>query len=613
MKLLRNLALLIIDFVLINISFLISFFIVEDIIEVQGYSKFFKLILIISFNYILIFSVFRLYKSLWSLAGADEFIFAVASGILGSLVSFVYNHLSKEFIPFNVLLLASILIVFSIVSIRIVLRIYRRLISKMVCKNNNDNIKVLIIGAGRAGALIAKELQNTHYQLVGFIDDNVNKLNKILYGAWVLGTRENIIEVVRRKNVNQIIISVPSASKKDIDEIISICRRTGCKLKIIPSINEIIDADISLKSVKDIGVEDLLGREVVSLNNESISEYLNNKVVLVTGGGGSIGSELCRQIAKFKPKNLIILDIYENNAYDIQTELKSNYPELELTVLIASIREETSIEEIFQQYKPSVVFHAAAHKHVPLMEHSPKAAVKNNILGTWNVAKAADNFGVKKFVLISTDKAVNPTNVMGATKRFCEMIVQALNKESGTEFTAVRFGNVLGSNGSVIPLFKKQILNGGPLTVTSKEITRFFMTIPEAAQLVIQAGAFSKGGEIFILDMGKPVKIYDLACDLIRLSGYEPNKDIEIKITGLRRGEKLYEELLMSEEGLQKTLHDKIFVTKPLFEDLLIIKENLRIFKALVDIYPSNALIEHLKIAVPTYIQQEDSSENLSK
>ncbi|MHC1682790.1 MAG: polysaccharide biosynthesis protein [Clostridiaceae bacterium] len=600
MRVLKNLALIVIDFTLINLSFLISFFIIAGVLQIQGYNKFFIDILIISIIYLIIFSIFRLYKSIWTLAGFDEFIFAVSSGFCGSLISFSYNYFSKDSIPLNMLFLASILIIFSTVSIRVLFRIYRRLINKIIMRKNHQ-IKVLIIGAGCAGALVAREIKNYNYHLIGFIDDNINKLNRILYGVRVLGTREDILEIVKNYKVNQIIIALPSANKKEINEIITICKNTNCKLKKLTSIYEIINGNIALSDIKDVEVEDLLGRDVVNLNIDSISEFLNNKVILVTGGGGSIGSELCKQIAKFKPQNLIIIDIYENNAYDIQNELTSIYPELKLTVLIASIRDNQRIEEIFGKYKPSVVFHAAAHKHVPLMEVSPKAAIKNNILGTWNVAKAADKFNVEKFVLISTDKAVNPTNIMGATKRFCEMIVQAMNKESSTEFTAVRFGNVLGSNGSVIPLFKKQILNGGPVTVTSKEVTRFFMTIPEAAQLVIQAGAFANGGEIFILDMGSPVRIYDLAYDLIKLSGYEPNKDIEIKITGLRQGEKLQEELLMNEEGLQKTLNEKIFITKPLSEDIEVINKNIRIFEDLIKLDSDKQLIEQLKFAVPTF------------
>lgn len=601
MKVLRILTFLIMDFALINLSFCSSFFLVEGIFDLQEYSSFFKYIIIITSIYLVIFYIFKLYKSMWTLAGSDEFIFAVASGFCGSLVSFCYNCFLDEIIPINIFFMASLLIIFSTVGIRIVFRIYRRLINKIAIRNNNESIRVLIIGAGCAGALIAKEIKNINYQLVGFVDDNANKLNKILYGAQVLGTRDNIVEIAGEKNVDEIIIALPSADKKDINEIISICKKTECKLKILPFIYEFIHENISLKSIKDVEVEDLLRRDVVTLYTDEIYQYLNNKVVLVTGGGGSIGSELCRQIAKFNPKNLIILDIYENNVYDIENQIRSEYEKLELTVLISSVRDKREIEEIFKRYKPNVVFHAAAHKHVPLMEFSPKAAVKNNILGTRNVAEAADKFKVEKFVLISTDKAVNPTNVMGATKRFCEKIILALNEKSETEFSAVRFGNVLDSNGSVIPLFKKQILNGGPVTVTSKEVTRFFMTILEAAQLVIQAGAFAKGGEIFILDMGQPVRIYDLACDLIKLSGYEPNKDIQIKIIGLRPGEKLYEELLMNEEGIKRTVHEKIFVIKPPVEDIILINDNIEVFERLAYVDYEMKLIEYLKVAVPTY------------
>lgn len=397
----------------------------------------------------------------------------------------------------------------------------------------------MIIGAGDAAALVIREFRN-HVQLrsepVAIIDDNKNKHGKIINGVKVVGGREDILEAAEKYNVDEIVIAIPSASRKDISDIIEICKQTRCKLKILPGYYELIDGKVSIKKIRDVDISDVLGREEIKTDLGQISSYIANKSVMVTGGGGSIGSELCRQIAAYGPKELIIFDIYENSAYDIQNELKRTYSNLNLKVLIGSIRDKDRLEEILKEEKPDVIFHAAAHKHVPLMEDSPKEAIKNNIFGTLNLAQLSDKYGVEKFVMISTDKAVNPTNIMGATKRVCEMIIQSLNANSSTEYVAVRFGNVLGSNGSVIPLFKKQIEEGGPVTVTHEDIIRYFMTIPEAVQLVIQAGAMANGGEIFILDMGEPVKIMDLAKDLIRLSGFEPDVDIPIKVTGLRPG-----------------------------------------------------------------------------
>ncbi|MDF2523987.1 MAG: putative nucleoside-diphosphate sugar epimerase, partial [Clostridiales bacterium] len=387
---------------------------------------------------------------------------------------------------------------------------------------------------------------------------------------------------------------------KVINDIYNECSKTDCKVKILPSVSQLIDESVTIQKIRDVSIEDLLGRDAINLDIGEISSYIENQVVLVTGGGGSIGSELCRQIASFNPKHLVILDNYENNAYEIQNELLYKYPDLKLDTVIASVREKMRLENIFREYRPDVIFHAAAHKHVPLMEENPTEAVKNNVFGTLNVAECADKFKAKKFVLISTDKAVNPTNIMGATKRIAEMIIQAINRHSKTEFVAVRFGNVLGSNGSVIPLFKKQIEQGGPVTVTHPEITRFFMTIPEAVQLVIQAGAMAKGGEIFVLDMGQPVKIYDLARKLIKLSGFEPDEDIKIEFTGLRPGEKLYEELLLEEEGLQKTKNDKIYVAQPVFTDLAMLKREIDCLKDMIQ-SNSDGVKDYIQMLVPTY------------
>jgi len=429
----------------------------------------------------------------------------------------------------------------------------------------------MIVGAGQAGSMVIKELKD-HQDLnlipAVVVDDDAKKHNSYIHGVPVKGGRDKLIELVKEYAVDEIIIAVPSAPRSDISDILRICKETKCKLKKLPGVYEIINEDVSIKSIRDVNIEDLLGRDEVNLNIKEISSYIKNETVLVTGGGGSIGSELCRQIARFHPKKLIILDIYENNAYDLQQELMRSFKnKLNMEVIIASVRDKKRLEQIFDSYRPGVVFHAAAHKHVPLMEVNPTEAVKNNIIGTLNTVQCADRYKVKRFVMISTDKAVNPTNVMGATKRAAEMIVQSMNKNSQTEFVAVRFGNVLGSNGSVIPLFKKQIEAGGPVTVTHPEITRYFMTIPEAAKLVIQAGAMAKGGEIFILDMGQSVKILDLAKDLIKLSGFEPDVDIKIEFTGLRPGEKLYEELLLTEEGVESTRHESIFIGRPLEVD----------------------------------------------
>ncbi|MBR2443877.1 MAG: polysaccharide biosynthesis protein [Clostridia bacterium] len=463
--------------------------------------------------------------------------------------------------------------------------------------------KTLIIGAGSAGTMILREIQTTNklnIEAVGFIDDDPNKLNTYLLGVKVLGNTGNIEKIAESTGAALIIIAIPTANGQTIKRITENCINTKCEVKTLPGIYQLIDGQVSVSRLRNVDVNDLLGREPVQDSIAEVMDYIEDQVVLVTGGGGSIGSELCRQIAKHNPKQLIILDIYENNAYDIEQELKRTLPNLNLLTLIASVRDSVKMDNVFKTYRPDIVFHAAAHKHVPLMETSPNEAVKNNILGTYKVVKCADKYNVKKFVQISTDKAVNPTNIMGATKRVCEMIIQAYAKRSKTCFVAVRFGNVLGSNGSVIPLFKKQILEGGPVTVTHPDIIRYFMTIPEAVSLVLQAGAHANGGEIFVLDMGEQVKIYDLAVNLIKLSGLEPHKDIEIKITGLRPGEKLYEERLMAEEGLTKTANDKISIGKPIDFD-----EN-KLFATLDKLYDeayseSEQMKELVKELVPTY------------
>ena len=565
-------TLLIVDFLLILVAYFLAFIfrlyldnnsLNEILIYFKGHiSKviFFEII------YILSFYINKQYKSVWTLAGMDEVINGVIAVIMGITLTLGISLLSNDRIPLMVNILAGIMILVLCNGVRIGWRVLRRAIKYTEIEKNKDFKNVLIVGAGSGGALVANEYKkhpNLGKKVVAFIDDDKQKLGTYVNGVKVLGNRNNIIEVAKAKKVDEIIIAISSIKEGVLKEIIECCKDAHIAVKIMPGVSEMIDGKFSINKIRDVDVEDLLGRESIKLDYDGIADYLEGKIVLVTGGGGSIGSELCRQISKFNPKQLIIFDIYENNAYEIQNEIKRTYPELDLVTLIGSVRDRNRLRQVYTKYSPNVVFHAAAHKHVPLMEVSPEEAIKNNVVGTFNTAEFANSYGVEKFVLISTDKAVNPTNIMGATKRMCEMIVQAFNKVSDTEYVAVRFGNVLGSNGSVIPLFKKQIAAGGPVTLTHKDITRYFMTIPEASQLVLQAGAYAEGGEIFVLDMGKPVRIYDLAENLIKLSGFEPNKDINIEVTGLRPGEKLYEELLMNEEGLTETKHKKIFIGKP--------------------------------------------------
>ena len=560
--------------------------------------------------YLIMLSIFKMYKSIWTIVGIDEVAFGliaclIATGIIlitSTIISSIY------YIDYITVLLAGLFIMIFTIGIRVSFRIYRRMISHGRVLLNSSNIsnleKILIIGAGSCGQLIIEEVRKQNpikQKVIGVIDDNPSKIGTYLRGIKILGNRNKIIAISEEKNIDLILIAMPSVDGKTKKEIIEICQNTRAKIKIIPGMYELIDGKVSLSRMRDIDLRDLLGREEVILDKQGIKDYIENKVVMVTGGGGSIGSELCRQIAKFSPKLLLILDIYENNAYELENELISNFKNLKEKVLIASVRDEKRLENIFYEYKPQVIFHAAAHKHVPLMERNPEEAIKNNVIGTLNVAECAHKYGAERFVLISTDKAVNPTNVMGASKRMCEMIIQAIDKNSNTEFVAVRFGNVLGSNGSVIPLFKKQIEKGGPLTLTHKKITRYFMLIPEAAQLVLQAGAYAKGGEIFVLDMGNPVLIYDLAKDLIKLSGFEPEVDIKIEITCLRPGEKLYEELLMDEEGLRKTSHEKIFIAKPGEYDFEMLKLGVNALKKIADLGDGETLKTALQFIVKTY------------
>ncbi len=572
----------------------------------QGYlHTLFDMAIINTLVTLVVFALFKLYHSLWRFAGINEFLNVMfATGIAGVLhfltVFGTYHRLPRSYFLFYTILLFLFTLAIRF-SYRVIRLMYRSRTHGAGMRNT------LIIGAGEACNLIISELVNSDRldaNICGIIDDDKTKKGTYIHGVKVLGGREMIVEVSKENDINEIIVAMPSAAKREIGEILEICQETGAALKILPGMYQFVNGEAAVEKLRPVQIEDLLGREPVKIDIDTVTDYVRHKVVLVTGGGGSIGSELCRQIAAKHPKTLIIFDIYENNAYEIQQELVREYPSLHLEVLIGSVRNTSRVESIFEKYRPEIVYHAAAHKHVPLMEDSPNEAIKNNVFGTYKTALAADKYGTKRFVLISTDKAVNPTNVMGASKRICEMIIQDLNTGSKTDFVAVRFGNVLGSNGSVIPLFKKQIEAGGPVTVTDKRVIRYFMTIPEAVSLVLEAGAIAKGGEIFVLDMGKPVKIDDLAKNLIRLSGFEPGTDIEIVYTGLRPGEKLYEEMLMDEEGLTDTANDMIHIGKPLEFDSEMLRKKLdELYRAAYD--ETDDMKRLVSELVTTYKMQE--------
>ncbi len=557
---------------------------------------------------LVIFLVLNLYNRVWSYASMHEAGLIVGASLLSTAfqamgMGFLYLPVPRSFHIFYFFFLTM-----TTLATRFSYRILH-VLKRGLVKTGKRPINTMVIGAGEAGNIIITELKTSRHlnrNVVCVIDDNPSKKGKYIRGVRIMGDRTKIKELAKRYNVDEIILAIPSANAKDTREILRICNETECKLKVLPGMYQLITEEVSVSKLREVSIEDLLGRDAIKIDIDSISGYVRNKVVLVTGGGGSIGSELCRQIAAHNPKILIIFDIYENNAYDIQQELKKKYPALKLEVLIGSVRNTKRIESVMDLYRPDVVYHAAAHKHVPLMEDSPNEAIKNNVFGTYKTARAADKYGVKKFVLISTDKAVNPTNIMGASKRLCEMIIQTFSRYSRTEFVAVRFGNVLGSNGSVIPLFKKQMAAGGPVTVTHPDIIRYFMTIPEAVSLVLQAGALAKGGEIFVLDMGEPVKIADLAKNLIRLSGYTLGVDMDIVYTGLRPGEKLYEEILTKEEGLKKTANNLIYVGKPLeFNEVHFLSELKLLEEAAAD--EQRDVKEIVSRIVPTYhIRPED-------
>lgn len=553
---------------------------------------------------LVIYVVWKLYKSVWRYASATELLNIILATSCSAVAQYVLCTVTQQYMPRSYYPLYWFLLTGCTCGIRFSYRVLRLVNSKRVGKNQADAINVLLIGAGAAGNAILKEIESSQYVNLNvkcIIDDGVGCHGKYLRGVPIVGGRDKIIDAVGQYSIDEIIFAIPSANAKVKKEFIEICKETGCKLRTLPGMYQLINGDVSIAKLKDVEIEDLLGREPIQTNLDEVVGYVSSQVVMVTGGGGSIGSELCRQIASHNPKQLIIVDIYENNAYEIQQELKRKYPDLNLVVLIASVRNTKRIHQIFEQYKPRVVYHAAAHKHVPLMEDSPNEAIKNNVMGTFKTAQAAGENGTERFVLISTDKAVNPTNIMGASKRICEMVIQMMNQKYETNFVAVRFGNVLGSNGSVIPLFKKQIAAGGPVTVTDPNIIRYFMTIPEAVALVLQAGAYAKGGEIFVLDMGEPVKIADLAANLIKLSGYKVGEDIEIVYTGLRPGEKMYEELLMSEEGIRKTANKMIFVGKQIEFDMAVFEEQLHKLVEDAENEMTDKVRRNVKAIVDTY------------
>ena len=519
---------------------------------------------------IVVFYGMRLYHSIWMFAGIDEAKRIVQSYMI-LLVFYGVGILAMDLrMPRSYFLVGYVFSIMCTVGLRFGYRLLRSYLRSTRSSVEAATDRVMIIGAGQAGKTLILEMQNSRHiktKVCCVIDDNPNKKGRLLEGVPIVGNRYDIEEMVQEYGITRIVYAIPAASADDRKAILNICKQTGCKMQTVPGIYQLLNEEVSVSRLRDVEITDLLGRAQVKVNNSEILQTLSDKVILVTGGGGSIGSELCRQIAASSPKMLIIFDIYENNAYTIQQELKRLYPDMKLITLIGSVRNTRRIDTVIETYRPDIVFHAAAHKHVPLMEDSPNEAIKNNVEGTYKTALAAAKHGVKKFVLISTDKAVNPTNIMGASKRLCEMIIQMMDRHSDTDFVAVRFGNVLGSNGSVIPLFKKQIAEGGPVTVTDKRMIRYFMTIPEAVSLILQASYYAHGGEIFVLDMGEPVKIDDMARNLIRLSGYVPDEDIKIVYTGLRPGEKLYEELLMDEEGITETENELIFIGKPIKMD----------------------------------------------
>ena len=607
----RTLILMLIDAMLINLAAFGSFYLrFEGDIPLENYQIYYHTAVVGTILYIAVFYVFGLYNRLWQYASTGELlsiVYAVTVGTGGTAaVVYFYGFAQASTLPYRMPHSAAVLLWLSMVFLIGGSRFIWRILQENAFDRHvpGSQKQVLIVGAGDAGVLAARELKNRNYRdgrPIGFIDDNRAKQKLKLFGIPVLGTRKDIGRVVKGHNIDEVIIAMPSASGESVREIVQICENSGVDLKIMPGVYDIISGDINVNPIRQVQVEDLLGRDPVSVDLEEVAGYVTGETVFITGAGGSIGSEICRQIAKFNPGRLVLIGHGENSIFDIEQELRGERPGIDYIAEILDIKDREKVFLVFEKYRPGVVFHAAAHKHVPLMERNPEEALKNNILGTQNLAEAADQVKVKTFVSISTDKAVNPTSVMGATKRTVEMLIQSLDLRSQTKFVAVRFGNVLGSRGSVIPTFKRQIASGGPVTVTHPDMVRFFMTIPEATQLVIQAGAMAKGGEIFILDMGKPVKIVDLAKDLIRLSGFEPEVDIKIQFTGIRPGEKLFEELLTSEEGTSSTKHSRIFVAKPNAINTKLLEELTHIVRERGSYLTRDEVIELLQTVIPTF------------
>jgi FlaA1/EpsC-like NDP-sugar epimerase len=563
----------------------------------------------------IVFRISKRYTNIIRYENNQDYILYIVLSIIASLIVSLIEELGLHMVNPSIKLNLFIGLVIGIILIayRLIIRyvLLNDVVNKGINYTSENKKNLLIIGGGYSANDIIKTINSTlkgQYEIIGIIDDNKKRRGYSVAGVRIIGDRNDIIKVCEANNVDEIFFSIVNIDNKNKKEILEICGKTNCKVKVLPSLTELITEENLYNSLRDVSIEDLLGRDPIQLDNHNIKNLINGKVVLVTGAGGSIGSELCRQIMLHNPKQILLLDNYENSLYDIELELKTNHPNNDIRAIVANIREKERLDTIFEKYSPEIVFHAAAHKHVPLMENNPTEAIKNNVFGTYNLVNSSDKYNVKRFILISTDKAVNPTNIMGATKRLCEMIIQAKNKQSNTEYVAVRFGNVLGSNGSVVPLFKKQLAHGGPLTVTHKEITRFFMTIPEAVALVLQAITYAEGGEIFVLDMGEPVKIYDLAKSLIELSGYTLGKDMEIEITGMRPGEKLYEELLMNEENLQATKHEKIYITQSMNFTMEDIENKLDMFRDIIhDEHTSKEEIkETMKKCVPTYREPDE-------
>ena len=608
--LVRRIFLIITDILLINgavyLSLIMRFNVEISSIEEQYIRNYEKAVIPFTIITLVIFWSFRMYHSLWQYASIAELYKIVEACIVAELMHLALTAFMDWMLPRSCYFMSGVFLIMAMGASRFMYRMLRTVIQEY--RHTSEQVKIMIIGAGEATNILMREISNSRYldnsKVICIIDDDPQKIGKYIRGVKIIGNRDKIKECARYYGIDEIIYAIPSSDVDTKHKILNICKETPCNLKSLPGVYQLVDGEVSINDIRNVDVLDLLGREPVKVDIESIMGYVKNKCIMVTGGGGSIGSELCRQLASHQPKCLVIFDIYENNAYDIQQELKRDFPKVNVVTLIGSVRNMSRLDSVFKEYQPDIVYHAAAHKHVPLMEDSPNEAVKNNVVGTWYLAQMADKYHVKKFVMISTDKAVNPTNVMGATKRICEMIIQAYNERSKTDFVAVRFGNVLGSNGSVIPLFKKQIESGGPVTVTHPDIIRYFMTIPEAVSLVLQAGAYAKGGEIFILDMGEPVKIDDLAKNLIRLSGYTLGVDMEIRYTGLRPGEKLYEELLMKEEGLQDTANKLIHIGKPIEFDKEHFIDNLNELKKCA--YDETQDIKELiKKVASTYQPQE--------